>query len=332
MRLLVALMLFVPVAASADVVEDAVNRHILPGFAALTEKTGELDAAAQADCAPQSESLRAAYNEAFDAWIAVSHLRFGPTESDNRAFALAFWPDTKGATGRTLGQLIADEDPVVNDPEAFRDVSIAARGFYGMEQLLYGPFDAAGEYHCRLVQAVAHDIAVTSAEIEADWVENYAQVMLTAGADDNPVYFSHDEARQELFKALAAGLEFTSDGRLGRPLGTYDKPRPNRADAWRSGRSLRHVQIALRSMKELGVILTEDMSDELAEALSGAFDRAQELADRMDDPIFAGVAEPQTRIRVEALQFSVDSILSIATERLGPELGVSGGFNSLDGD
>ncbi|HBR37591.1 MAG TPA: peptidase M75, partial [Sulfitobacter pontiacus] len=56
--------------------------------------------------------------DAFDAWIAVSHLRFGPSETDNRAFALAFWPDSRGATPKTLAGLITDADPVGRDPQA----------------------------------------------------------------------------------------------------------------------------------------------------------------------------------------------------------------------
>jgi len=34
----------------------------------------------------------AAYHVAFDAWMSVSHLRFGPSEADDRAFAIAFYP------------------------------------------------------------------------------------------------------------------------------------------------------------------------------------------------------------------------------------------------
>ena len=76
--------------------------------------------AAHYDCAPDSPSLRTAYRDAFDAWICVSHLRFGPSEAGDRVFALALWPDTRG--------LIAQSNPVAGNAAAFAGVSIAARG------------------------------------------------------------------------------------------------------------------------------------------------------------------------------------------------------------
>lgn len=332
MRLIAALLFLIPGLAAADVVEEALNRHILPGFASLTESAAALQATAEADCTPASEPLRTAYHSAFDAWIAVSHLRFGPTETDNRAFALAFWPDTKGATGKALGQMIRDEDPVVDEAGAFREVSVAARGFYALEALIYGDFNAPGPYHCRLVRAIAQDIATTSAAIEADWRGSYAGVMLSAGEPGNPVYLAPEEAVQELFKSLNSGLEFISLSRLGRPLGSFDRPRPRRADAWRSGRSLRNVTLSLAALRDLAGILSEGSSKEIGDTLRRGFDTALRQAERLDDPGFAGVAEPQGRIRVEALKTAVDNIMRVAAERLGPALGVAAGFNSMDGD
>ena len=118
-------------------VKAAVSQHILPGFEHLATTTEALSAAAEADCRPSSEPLRAAYHTAFDAWMGVSHLRFGPTETNDRAFALAFWPDTKGFTPKALSALIADADPVIASESEFQTVSVAGRGFFGLEFLLY---------------------------------------------------------------------------------------------------------------------------------------------------------------------------------------------------
>ena len=68
------------------------------------------------------------------------------------------------------------------------------------------------------------------------------------------------------------------------------------------------------------------------EGLSSAFDRALERANTLDDPVFAGVAEPGGRLRVEILQTAVYDIRKIVGEELGPSLGITAGFNSLDGD
>ena len=70
----------------------------------------------------------------------------------------------------------------------------------------------------------------------------------------------------------------------------------------------------------------------LVDDLNSAFDYAQGRIDTLDDPVLAGVATPQGRIRVEVIQQAVASIRDIVRDRLGPKLGVAAGFNALDGD
>ena len=88
-------------AQSGAMLAAALNDHILPGFGRLEANAAVLAEVATATCDPQTPHLREAFHDAWDAWIAVSHLRFGPTEAGTRAFALGFWPDTRGVTHRT---------------------------------------------------------------------------------------------------------------------------------------------------------------------------------------------------------------------------------------
>ncbi|WP_421857913.1 imelysin family protein [Oricola sp.] len=309
-----------------------VDNHVLPGFRTFADKSQALSAAAEADCAPSAPELRSAYGTAFDAWIAVSHLRFGPTETADRAFSLAFWPDSRGKTPKTLGALIDAADPALTTAEGFSTVSIAARGFYALEFLLYDPAFAergSADYRCALVRAMAADVARNAADILEDWQANYADLLRHAGANDD--YRSPEEAAKRLLTALSTGLEFTSDMRLGRPMGTFERPRPKRAEARRSGRSLRHVVLSLEATRDLARLLAAPSPD-AAEALEASFGRALKLASQLGDPVFAGVAEPQGRFEVEALKQAVDDVRDAVTTRLGPALGVAAGFNSLDGD
>lgn len=325
-----------PLAAMAQtpdqMIRDTIDQHILPRFEGLAASSQRLAETAVQDCNPDSDALRAAYEDSLDAWVSASHLRFGPTEVDDRAFALAFWPDSRGATPRSLTTLIADQDPIATSPQDYAQVSIAARGFYALEFLLYdSALRAAGdpEYYCKLIQTVTSDIANTAIAILEDWQPDYVTTMLEPG----PVatYRSDEEALQEIFKALTTGLQFTSETRLGRPLGTFERPRPIRAEAWRSGRSARHVALSLVSLQDLAKGLATSDPD-LAVALDDGFDRAlSQLAD-LKDPVFAGVAEPHGRLKVEVIQQSVDTIRAIVRDEVGPTLGVASGFNSLDGD
>lgn len=317
-------------AAASDMSSSITDRLILPAFKDLASSSQALAEAADADCSAKSKALRAAYGAAFDAWIVASHYRFGPTETDSRAFALAFWPDSRSKTPKALGSLIGSEDAGITDPAGFASYSIAARGFYALEYLLYDPeLSAAGspDYRCALTRAVSTDIAATAQAIAADWEKNYATEMRVPAAR----YRSEEEITQELLKALTTGLQVLDDMRLGRPLGTHDTPRPNRAEARRSGRSLRHVLLSLNAMEPLAIALAQK-NTELKADLAHEFSKIRNRAETLDDPVFAGVADPASRIRIEALRQQVKDLRSLVSDRLSPALGVAAGFNSLDGD
>ena len=320
--------------AQADdhVITDTVEQHILPRFKTLADTSQTLAATAQTDCAASSAPLRAAYSDAFDAWVAASHLRFGPTEVEDRAFALAFWPDSRGATPKSLSALIQAQDPIALDAQEYSQVTIAARGFYALEFLLYDDdLNTAGDaaYHCTLVKTVTADIAATSAAILQDWQTDYAERMLDADTSDT--YRSKDEVRQELFKSLTAGLQFTAETRLGRPLGTYDRPRATRAEARRAGRSERHVILSLQSTKDMAIHLAGS-DTALAQRAAHEFDTALAQLAELDDPDFSGVDTPASRLKLEVIQQSVEAIRTLALQEIGPKLGVASGFNALDGD
>lgn len=321
-----------PMVATADTIQDIVDGHILPRFEALAERTQMLSDVVSSDCDPTSDALRSAYGDAFNAWVSASHLRFGPTEVDDRAFALAFWPDSRGATTRALGTLLAEQDPIAASVETYSDVSIAARGFYAMEFLLYDDAMMPAvepSYHCQLVRTISADMAVTASNILKDWQADYATKMLEPSPTG--IYRSEEEVLQEVFKALSTGLQFTSESRLGRPLGTFDRPRPTRAEARRSGRSTLHVTLSLQALQDLAAWLANDDAN-MAAKLDASFDRAMSQLNDLGDPTFAGVADPQTRFKIEVLQQSVDMIRTTVRDELGPTLGVAAGFNSLDGD
>lgn len=333
--LLTAALIALPVLATADTAppeaERAVHDHILPGFSALADSTARLADMAAQNCDPAQPALQSAWGAAFDDWIEVSHLRFGPTEMENRAFSMGFWPDPRSKTPKALTRLIADEDPIITTPEGIASLSIAARGLYALEYLLYdAKYQENAGYACALTQALTADLAATSGAMARDWVNSYAQLLLTPGSEYSP-YQTADEVRQELFKALATGLQFTADTRLGRPLGTFDKPRPKRAEARRSGRAQHHVIMSLTALKHLALILSEGDAA-LTEDVSEAFEAALDQARTLEDPDFAGVTDPQKRLKIEILQQSIGLIREQQLASIGAKLGVAAGFNALDGD
>jgi predicted lipoprotein len=302
---------------------ESVNNHILPGYAALADATRALADAAAASCDPAT--LKEPFNAAFDAWVGIQQITFGPVEANGTGLAIEYWPDPKGSGIKAQHGLLLG-DPVALQPDNFAEQSVAARGLTGLERLLY-PAEPLPADPCPLIRATAADLARMAAEVNAAWTGGYARTMLTAGDPGNTTYLTRPEVRQALYTQVIAGLEFLQDQRLARPLGTFAKPRPERAEARASGRSLTNVRLSLRALKHLVETLSPDVPLTLA-----AFDRAIGLADRLDDPVFDGVATPSGRLKVEILQQAVTAVRDAAVAELAPELDVGIGFNAADGD
>lgn len=299
-------------------VEEALASHVLPRIDALAEGTATL---AAAPCEP--EALRAGFHAAADAWAGASHLTLGPAEEGARTQAIQFWPDARDATGRGLRLLRAQGEEAWT-PETIARASVAARGLGALERLIH---EDGGE-PCALTLALADDLAATARAIRDGWrgEGGFAEAMRSAGAPGNGRFLAPEEARAALFTALLSGLEHVEARRLGEPLGTFDRPEPRRAEMRRAGRSLENVRLALASLRELAAALAH------APGTDAAFATALAAAEALDDPVFAGVADPQGRVRVEALQTAVRAVRAAAAAEIGGALGVTAGFNASDGD
>ncbi len=297
-----------------------VTDHARPGYAAFDAATSYL--ADLDSCAP--DDLRPAFHAAYDAWMAVEHLHLGPAEEDGRSLAILFWPDPKGMGKKAQAALLA-ADPASLTTENMAQQSVAARGLSGLERLLYPAEPLTGD-PCPLIQVTINDLA-RQAEVLASAWGPYGEELLTAGTDGNDRFLKPEEATQALFTQLATGLEFVADRRIGRPLGTFDKPRPDLAEGHASGRALANITLSLKALRGLAANLSPESQKTLA-----AFDHAISLAEAMQDPNLDGIADPQGWLKLEILQQAVHATRDAAISELGPALGVELGFNSQDGD
>lgn len=332
-----------PVLAATDhaaLAARAIQTTIEPGFATLRENAADLATVTQETCATDgpinSAALRAAYDETFEAWARVDFLRLGPVEENNRGFAVEFWPDTKGATPRILAGLITAEDPVVDDPDAYAKLSIAARGLMALDDLLGDPDQGRIEgnsYRCRLLEAITVDLANTTNTIESGWHDPWARILTTAGAADNTVYLTPSELSKALYAALHDGLQADIDLRLGRPLGTFDRPQPRRAEAWRTERSLPNLTASIEALRAYAAtVFGPELAPADAAAIDAAFESALIAASHILGPIDVEVAKPDGHFRVEALQSSLRRVQEAIGTRIPAAIGVAGGFNAMDGD
>lgn len=314
------------------IIERSINDFILPRYARLGASADQLQNAAQS-CGGEEAELRSAYHAAFDAWIEVSHIRLGPSEENDAAFAIAFWPDPKGFTAKSLKKLIATKDPVIENPATFQEVSIASRGFFALERLLFDQSfaDLADGYRCKLVGAITHDLKRLSDTIEMGWLSGYADVL--RGKDETGSFSDDKEAVRALYSTLKTGAEFTMTARIDRPLGSNDRPRPKRAEAWRSGRSNRNIILSINALSDMfEVVFAPEVPKETAEMIRSEFDYVRGQAEALTEPLLTAVADPLDRGRVITLRFSIEGLLEQFDGLLRPSLALSLSFNTLDGD
>lgn len=322
-RIALTLALTLAVAPAAADVADAVA-VIGRAYDDVAAQTAALAQEAGRNCA--SEGLRAPMQAAWDAWARIDFLRLGPVELDGRGLAMSFWPDPKSSGLRAQQAALNDGAAIASDPERFATASVAMRGFAGLERLVYdSPLTGAEAELCRLTRATAADLARMGAEIAFEWPAHAN--LLTHPGGSNTAYLTEGEARQAIYTQLVTGLSTLETTRLGRPMGTFEKPRPERAEAIASGRSLRNVVRSLTGQRDVALALHPD-----APQTRAAFDRALALAADLDDPVFAGAADSQKRLKIEILQQAVTATREAVEAEIGAALGVTVGFNAKDGD
>lgn len=327
-KFLMLAIVFVPAPCLADpLMQRLAEKHIQPGFQQFAEASSALAAAAREDCAPDSQNLRDNFNNAWDAWVVVSHLRIGPTETDNRAFALGFWPDKHGNVPKALSKMLANEDDAVSDLEVFSEVSIAARGFTALEFLIFDEqFSSSSDYNCAFVQAVAGDIHNTARAMNEDWTGDYGQRFIESESDE-------ETKKALLTEVLTAGLTaiaFSKDARLGLPLGTSETQFPKRSEARRSGRSLRHVQLSTDGTGALFSMMAEGLDQETR--VKEAFSALTATTSSLNDPVFEGVTTLEGRAAIENIVEQLVAAEHAVRDVVLPGLDLAEGFNALDGD
>ncbi|MDT8854910.1 imelysin family protein [Paracoccaceae bacterium Fryx2] len=137
---------------------------------------------------------------------------------------------------------------------------------------------------------------------------------------------AHDPVKS--MPTIKRNTQMTSDSRLARPMGTFERPRPRLAEAWRSGRSLRNVVLAA----EAAHAFAHSLADGALPRTDAALEDVLAAAARITDPGFQDVGDPQARLRIEVLQQSVRAMHSAIEVEIGAALDIVPGFNSLDGD
>lgn len=327
-----------------------IEGHIVPAYATLSGvayvQSGAVDALCESPSQDNLAAAQARFADLVEAWAAVEFIRFGPAREDNRYERLFFWPDRNGRGLNQVQGAIASADETVTSVESLQGKSVALQGIMALEYTLFGTgADALAEgniHRCAYASAIAGAIADTAQGVFDGWMgaDGYAALMLSPGAD-NAVYRSDAEVLQELLRAMAEQLQIAHDSKLVRVVGTSAQDaRSRRAPLWRSGQTLPMIianaqaMLSLNAAGQFAELLPEQSARyagtvrfELGQVVS----RLQDLQDTQAD-LETLVTSEETHGRLASVALPLAGAMRVLGEVYPAELGLTMGFNSLDGD
>ena len=358
MRLLVlvcASILAVPAAANAAggteareraVVAAFVDGYARPAYGRLHDAASALQAAAVRYCANPGEATRDGLDHAFGdvvtAWAHVDFLRIGPATQNARLERFAFSPDPRGFVERQLRPLLAGSEGEAIDLAGLAGRSAAVQGLPAFERLLMVDVSADTAdlpRRCRLGGLIAANLEMIAAELDAGWAsaDGIARALTTPGPH-NAHYRSPAEGATEVLKAALTAVEQTRDIAIAPALGTTpEAAKPNRLPFARSGFAVAYLSASVSAVG--GLILASGLADDLSaddawaknSVLFELRNAANTLAG-LSGPPEALVREEPGRGKLNYVRIALGSVRDTLAGPVAEGLGLTVGFNALDGD
>ncbi|MDW3098898.1 MAG: imelysin family protein [Alphaproteobacteria bacterium] len=339
-------------AAYAEVNAALVSGHVVPAYETLAATTRALDETTTSYCSgdpdTSMEALQQTFRETSDAWMGVEHVRFGPAELFMRNLRLNFWPQARGKVSDAIADALSSDEDLKTKPVSQR--SFAVQGLPALEYLVFAAADdglglTANAPHCDMAQAISGNMRVLATDVLTEWTEGdtaFQQVMTQPGPK-NTHYQTPSDVTLVLFRSLHDGLQRVSSLKLIPVLGKdIETARPGLGEAALSNRGVHNIRRNIAALESLYLGANEDgltaltqanMQDtELDALMRKAFRKTRETADSISLSLPLAVKDTDERATLEKLSKQVRALRQIVAERLAPALGLSIGFNSLDGD
>ena len=337
-----------PKAAQAGKIALAVtDEFVIPAYRALVQ-AAEAQEKAWTAFAVQREagdfaSLRASYTALADSWAKAQLIKTGPVTLFLRYDRFAYWPEARNATQRALDQLLASKNPKDLTADSLAHDSVAGQGLTALERLLYDGDNpekrlkapgADGVWRTQVGVAIAHNLATISREVLADWTApNGVRAAIATNKGWKSLFADAPEAARLLLTDLVAAFKLMHDVKLLPVLGANaGVAKPKSAEAWRSGRPSRDLKLNLAAAKEWEGAFAAVATPAHRAKLDTLFANAAKAVDAMPADMGEAAADPKRRGRVDAARVAIKAVQTEIAATLPGDVGVTLGFNSLDGD
>jgi predicted lipoprotein len=319
-----------------------------PAAADFAAQSSQAAVAIAAACEAPGEDRLASAREAFHdlvrSWGRLSVLRFGPLGENNRFERLFFWPDPRGLALKQVQSLLGDQAGEALSASALSGKSAALQGLPALEFALFGSgaeeiAKAAGTYRCRYALAVAQNVQSLAEEVAESWsAETGFARSFTAPAPDRAPYRSAAEVDVEIVKALSTTLQFIRAAEIGPGLGADEaKANGRRAPFWRSKMSFELVAAQMKAVLDLldegqyAARLPEDQRW-ILQSLRFEINNALRTVWEIDEAPEQAFADADDRGKLRFADLALEHAGELVSENLSAGLGLSMGFNALDGD
>lgn len=317
---------------------------VIPKYETLARATDAQEKAWNEFCAKRENAnaapLTAAYHQVADAWAEAQIVKTGPIVLFLRQDRFYYWPEMHGATERALQSLIASNDPKALEPTTLAHDSVAGQGLPALERLLFDDGAIAtlkakdGARRCTVGQGLARNLNVIAHDVAGAWkARDGVRAVIAANKSWRGMFADTNEATRLLLTDLVTLFQLVDDNKLLNVLGKDAvSAKPKLAEAWRSARSARDIQLNLKSAREMTDVFAHDLKPADRAKLDKALNTAIAAANALPSDLGAAAADPKRRGKFETARKAIKAAQATITAILPPALGVNLGFNALDSD
>lgn len=335
-----------PLEATAPDPVALMQTWLLPRYDALVRATAQQEQSWRTFCdAPdvaQVERLRADFRAVGDSWAKVSFISFGPVAEGLRSDRFNFYPDRRQSVSRALLDALQGPDDDRFTASRFTHLSVAVQGLPALERLLFDPDapatltqDATAARRCALGRAIALNLFAIASDIRFGWGDASPALIAHVRRNTAPGVLMGDASQllAAMLTDLAAAYQSVVDLNLLAVMGrSLDDVRPLAGEGRRSGREARIIRLQVESANSLLRLLAAGLPDTARDRVLKALVAAQAAADGLPTDLGAAAADPLRRPALEKAVAVFKVAQRTIVDPLAQRLGVSLGFNALDGD
>lgn len=327
--------------------QQMLEHHVLPRYKSLSISSEELKEATIGLCKTTDDAhlqkARSAFHHTMDAWESIQHIRSGPIETMMRNYSMQFWPDKKNHVGKHLETLITEKNITQLTSDDFYSITVAVRGLPAIERLLFddGSLEAldSNRFRCKVLERISAYVNEMSSAVTDEWQQEMIQEFATAGAEEDSLYESQEEAAVVILKPIIETLEIIKDLKIKRTLGSqFSMVKSKRLESWRSQRSLVNIKLNIAAVKAIytgengsSASLRQLLSDDEKSQLDTLFSTVEKSLNNIEQPMEIAVNSEQGYQTFLALTDDIERLLKAVESTIGNN-GIFLGFNSRDGD